>query len=463
MKDNGISRQLFLVMDGALVWLSFMITAILRDPVREILGYASSGGDTLQGLGVVTAVGMMLLPVLLEAFGFYRFSMSYRRQIGRLVKGVVLTVVVLAVMMVVQRVFSDSRFFILGLPVTLLILLGTRGWIVQRYLKKKYLTSSLKQSVQILGSAEAAESFIDGLSEERLALWDLQAPADVLQLETNDLIQILEERSVATVVFLAGNVEFSKVNETVELCESMGLETMLVTDFLRTKLSRPEIDMVGGRTMIALRSTPSLTYGVLAKKLLDRIGALALILATLPLWIVAAIGIRLKSPSGPIFFKQQRAGLYGRPFTMWKFRTMHVDAEAQLAKVKAEVGNQMDGPVFKLDNDPRVFSWGSFLRKTSIDELPQLINVWLGEISLVGPRPLPLYEVEEFQKSEHRRRLSVKPGITCFWQAGGRNTITSFEEWVEMDLRYIDNWSFWLDIKILLMTVPAVLLSRGAK
>jgi len=139
------------------------------------------------------------------------------------------------------------------------------------------------------------------------------------------------------------------------------------------------------------------------------------------------------------------------------------DAEALLEKIKEEHGNQMDGPVFKLDRDPRVFRFGALLRKLSIDELPQLLNVLKGDMSLVGPRPLPLYEVEAFQKSEHRRRLSVKPGITCIWQAGGRNSITSFEEWVEMDLRYIDNWSFWLDIKILIKTVPAVLFGWGAK
>ena len=147
---------------------------------------------------------------------------------------------------------------------------------------------------------------------------------------------------------------------------------------------------------------------------------------------------------------------------MWKFRTMVPDAEALLAKTKEEHGNHMNGPVFKLQRDPRVFAFGAFLRKTSIDEFPQLLNVLRGQMSLVGPRPLPLYEVDAFEKSEHRRRLSVKPGITCEWQAGGRNRITSFEEWVEMDLQYIDNWSLWLDIKILIRTVPAVLLGRGA-
>ena len=148
---------------------------------------------------------------------------------------------------------------------------------------------------------------------------------------------------------------------------------------------------------------------------------------------------------------------------MWKFRTMVSNAEALLDQVKQEHGNQMSGPVFKLDRDPRVFSFGEWLRKLSIDELPQLINVLKGDMSLVGPRPLPLYEVEAFSEITHRRRLSVKPGITCEWQAGGRNTITSFDQWVEMDLRYIDNWSLWLDLNILLRTIPAVLFRKGAK
>jgi len=197
--------------------------------------------------------------------------------------------------------------------------------------------------------------------------------------------------------------------------------------------------------------------------MIDRAGAALLILLTLPLWIFAIIGIRLKSPGSPVFFSQMRAGRYGQPFRMWKFRTMVANAEDLLHKIKEEHGNQMEGPVFKLDNDPRVFRFGSMLRKLSIDELPQLINVVMGDMSLVGPRPLPIYEVEAFCEFSHRRRLSVKPGITCEWQAGGRNKISSFEEWVAMDLNYIDNWSLWLDFQILLRTVPAVLFGRGAR
>jgi len=175
------------------------------------------------------------------------------------------------------------------------------------------------------------------------------------------------------------------------------------------------------------------------------------------------VGIKITSPGGPVFFCQDRAGKYGKTFKMWKFRTMVPDAEAKLDEVKAKIGNEMSGPVFKLEDDPRVFPFARFLRKWSIDELPQMLNVLSGEMSLVGPRPLPVYEVKKFERSEHRRRLSVKPGITCTWQAGGRNTITEWEDWVKMDLAYIDNWSLWLDVKILVMTVPAVLLNKGAK
>jgi exopolysaccharide biosynthesis polyprenyl glycosylphosphotransferase len=184
------------------------------------------------------------------------------------------------------------------------------------------------------------------------------------------------------------------------------------------------------------------------------------VVLTLPLMGLIALAIRLTSP-GPVLFRQQRSGLHGRPFNMLKFRTMVTNAE-QL-KQELEALNEMSGPVFKLSNDPRVTRVGRFLRRWSLDELPQLFNVLRGEMSLVGPRPLPVAEVERFDDPADRRRLSVKPGLTCLWQVGGRNEVRCFKDWVRLDLEYIDHWSLWLDLKILARTIPAVLRGTGAK
>jgi lipopolysaccharide/colanic/teichoic acid biosynthesis glycosyltransferase len=182
-------------------------------------------------------------------------------------------------------------------------------------------------------------------------------------------------------------------------------------------------------------------------------------MAALPMTI-AAILVRISS-SGPVFFRQERAGLNGQPFTMLKFRTMVSNAE-QL-KQELERLNEMTGPVFKVTNDPRVTRVGRFLRRWSLDELPQLFNVLRGEMSLVGPRPLPVDEVRRFDDPADRRRLSVRPGLTCLWQISGRNEVRDFKEWVRLDLQYIDNWSLLLDLKILALTLPAVLSGAGAK
>ncbi len=194
------------------------------------------------------------------------------------------------------------------------------------------------------------------------------------------------------------------------------------------------------------------------KRGLDVLGAIGGLICVTPIILVAGLAVRMTSP-GPIFFTQRRDGRGGRPFNIYKIRTMRVGADAEKALLRSQ--SEQDGPAFKMTNDPRVTAVGAFLRKTSIDELPQLLNVLRGDVTLVGPRPLPCDESQACE-SWQRRRLDVTPGITCIWQVYGRSRVT-FAEWVRMDLTYVAKRSLWQDLKLLLATVPTVLLRRGAK
>lgn len=210
--------------------------------------------------------------------------------------------------------------------------------------------------------------------------------------------------------------------------------------------------------LITLHDETRDVWGAFLKRTIDFVVSGAVIAATLPVMLGIALAIKLTS-DGPVFFKQERLGLGKRRFRIFKFRTMVVNAEALMKQV--EHLNETSGPTFKLKHDPRITPIGSFLRKTSLDELPQLLNVFLGDMSLVGPRPLPLRDYQGFSEDWHRRRFSVKPGITCLWQVSGRSSI-GFERWMELDMDYIDRWSLWLDLEILMRTIPAVVRGSGA-
>jgi exopolysaccharide biosynthesis polyprenyl glycosylphosphotransferase len=197
---------------------------------------------------------------------------------------------------------------------------------------------------------------------------------------------------------------------------------------------------------------------MILKRCVDTLGAFAALILLSPVFVAVAIAVKFCS-KGPVFFRQERVGINKRKFHIYKFRTMISDAEAMMPKLEQQ--NEMDGPVFKIKNDPRITPVGRFLRRTSIDELPQLFNVLIGEMSLVGPRPLPVRDFQGFNEDWQRRRFSVRPGITCLWQINGRNAIT-FEQWMKMDIQYLDEWSLWLDLKILALTIPAVLKGTGA-
>jgi exopolysaccharide biosynthesis polyprenyl glycosylphosphotransferase len=242
------------------------------------------------------------------------------------------------------------------------------------------------------------------------------------------------------------------------VCEEMGVPACLLADFFPLRFFKKRMGEFQDKPAILFSTAPDNGTTLYLKGLVDRILALFGIVLISPLLLSVALLVRLTS-KGSILFRQQRCGLNGRKFALLKFRTMVENAEE--LKTSLQEKNEMDGPVFKIKDDPRLTKVGKWLRKLSLDELPQLFNVLWGDMSLVGPRP-PLPEEVSQYDLWHRRKLSMKPGITCLWQVNGRNDI-NFDKWMKMDLEYIDNWSLWLDTKILFKTIPAVILGTGAR
>jgi exopolysaccharide biosynthesis polyprenyl glycosylphosphotransferase len=270
---------------------------------------------------------------------------------------------------------------------------------------------------------------------------------------------ILREIQVDEVILAIDRGDLPKLEDIFLLCEEMGIRTRLVLDFFPHVLARVELDEFQGSPLLTFSTTPDDQAALILKRTVDVFLAVVLLLASAIPLAFAALFIKMTS-RGPVLFRQRRCGLNGRPFTLLKLRTMVEGAEQHLDDVVHL--NEHDGPVFKAANDPRLTAFGRLIRRFSFDELPQLWNVLRGEMSLVGPRPpLPL-EVARYERWQ-RRRLSMKPGVTGLWQVSGRNDIKSFEDWINLDLAYIDNWSLSLDAKILLRTIPTVLSGRGAR
>ena len=247
-------------------------------------------------------------------------------------------------------------------------------------------------------------------------------------------------------------------SEVASLCGQHGILMRFSSDIFGLKTARWRTEEFAGDHYIAAYSGAGEEWAFTAKRALDIAASAILLFLLSPMLIAVSVGIKLTSP-GPVFFLQERIGVNKRRFRIYKFRTMVPNAEKLMAKL--ETKNEASGPVFKIKNDPRITPIGKWLRRSSIDELPQLLNVLKGDMSLVGPRPLPVRDYEGFNEDWQRRRFSVKPGITCLWQVNGRSGV-SFEQWMLLDLQYMDEWSLWLDLKILAKTVPAVLKGEGA-
>jgi exopolysaccharide biosynthesis polyprenyl glycosylphosphotransferase len=343
------------------------------------------------------------------------------------------------------------------------------GPVLLRRIRKAAAQPAGVQRVIVVGTGSQARRIVDTLLDtphvgttpvgfldyRRTGLWRYR---DIPLLGRPDLLEALGVTEQIDALFLALEPEdVALSNELFATAERMGIPVCLLPEPYRKKFARSRLAHLNGYPVLAYHTAPTGALPLTIKNLVDKILALIALIVSSPVLLLTAIAIKVDS-RGPVLFRQVRMGLNGRRFHLYKLRTMCLDAEKRKASLLHQ--NEMSGPVFKIKEDPRVTRVGRFLRKYSLDEFPQLVNVLKGDMSLVGPRPPLPHELAKF-KPWQRRKLSVKPGVTCLWQINGRNAI-DFEHWMRLDLEYIDNWSLALDARILVKTIPAVLKGSGS-
>lgn len=395
-------------------------------------------------------------------------SVSPRRQMVRILNFFILISSFLG-FTVFMLDLEISRPIFVGFLLIILFLLPLNRLFFHLIFVSRNLSEHSQVRILIAGTGEKAARIASSLAGAKkwgyrvIGFIDLEGKppkVDPEQIISRDFVGFLQsEVPVDEVIFAGDGIDFYEDSrELANLCVDLGVKIRVATQ-LPPPIGSSEvsIEYLDDLPLLTYSTTPEQGFSLIVKRLLDLGMALFSLAILSPLILVIAVLVKLTSP-GPVFYRQKRLGLYGRPFTLVKFRTMVDGAEDRLWEIIHL--NEMDGPVFKMKNDPRITRFGSFLRKTSIDEIPQFWNVIKGEMSIVGPRAALPEEVRNY-RINYRRRLSVKPGMTCLWQVSGRNEI-NFEKWMEMDLEYIDNWSVWLDLAIIMRTLPAVFSGRGA-
>ena len=357
--------------------------------------------------------------------------------------------------------FSVIEFF---------MLVGIRG-IVRWYFVSSVKKGTTATRVLIIGTGDRAKEMSEALRQKtewgieilghldpdsnRVGHYVLDAPV-IGTIE--DISKCLKNLVVDEVIIAIPRSMLEDVEQIAYACEEEGIKLRFMADVFNLQVARIGLTLVDNIPLLNLEPVAQDEIRLIVKRCIDLALTLLSMPIVLPLMGIIAIAIKIDSP-GPVLFVQQRVGLKKRQFPMFKFRSMCDDAEKKMKSI--EHLNEAEGPIFKITNDPRVTAVGKFLRKTSLDEFPQLFNVLRGEMSLVGPRPMSLRDVNLFDKGIQRKRFSVKPGLTCLWQISGRSNLP-FHKWLELDLKYIENWSLFLDIKILFLTIPTVLKGSGA-
>ena len=460
-RKQELNTQLQQIFDAFLLASALIIAHLLRFYSTQWFDLEKAI-DPFRNYQWLLVVIMPFGPILLDLQGFYQSPLTKTKwkSFIQVVQAMVYLSILVSGCVIFLRLPLAARsvplLFILVATVFLLV----KERVIIASIRRRAIRGELREHILLAGMPEDIAALERSFTPEQKLLMVIADRIDIERQPLSDLVEAMHRHAVTRVIFAAGHSQFNRIEQAIGACEVEGVPAWLVANFMQTSIAKPDFDAFAGRPMLVFRSTPDVSWALLIKGIIDRAGAfLALAVFAVPMLLVTIV-IKLTS-KGPPIFRQQRAGKHGQPFTMYKFRSMSDDAEQRHADLLPF--NQMSGPVFKIEHDPRITPFGRWLRRTSIDEMPQLVNVLMGDMSLVGPRPLPLYEVEKFENTAQRRRLSVKPGLTCLWQIRGRNEVTDFRDWVKLDLEYIDKWSLGLDFKILVRTVPAVVFGLGAK
>jgi len=463
---NRPLRVLILALDVVLVVVAMAMAAGLHAVLRDRVG-ALKQPPRFDEYALLVYLSVPLWVALTAMFGLHR---TFERTWTRLA----LAIDVLKLHLVGFLALSTAGFLtqavinrslvVLFLACSCLLSYAVRSGL-QMWRRYQHRTGQTRQRLLVIG--ESSPELLDFLARnaqeaEQPVLVGLLGPSEIAGLarlgSLEDLERVLHDEPLDHVLFFPPHNRPADVAVALAACETVGVPAEFAVDLGQRSLAPPRLVDLYGRPFLSFDPAPKQPERLALKHAFDWIATTLGLIVLAPILLLVALAI-LVTMGRPVLFIQARAGLNGRTFRMYKFRTMVVDAEAKQSALAAQ--NEMTGPVFKVTADPRVTRLGAFLRKTSLDELPQLFNVFLGQMSLVGPRPLPIKEQQQI-RGWHRRRLSMKPGITGVWQISGRSNI-DFERWMELDRKYIDDWSMRLDLAILAKTVPAVLFRRGAR
>jgi exopolysaccharide biosynthesis polyprenyl glycosylphosphotransferase len=464
---SGVVFFLDLILSGLAFLLAFR--------VRDALYFYFPFGRIDVFFGAHLELLLIVLPLWSVLFFFFQLYDMFGRktlfqELYAIFKVVLIGILVIGFGVFVLRLFMVSRVALALFAIFDLLFLFGERLVIRRIIKYRRSKGWGLLNILVVGTGKEAGKIAEVIQQQHhwnLRLVGFVSVDDVQREDTlkgypvlggrDDFLRIIHENVIDEVIFAVPRQTVEKLEDLFLLCEEEGIKARVTLSLFPHIFSKIFLERLQDIPLLTFSTTPTNEFALFVKRGIDIVISLIALILLSPLFLAVSVLIKMTS-EGPVLFMQERGGLYFRRFVMYKFRSMTADAEERKSDLRHL--NEADGPIFKIKDDPRLTAVGRWIRKTSIDELPQLINVLKGDMSLVGPRPHPVEEAREYTTWQ-RRRLSMKPGITGLWQIGGRSN-TTFAESMKLDLDYIDNWSLWLDVKILLNTIPAVLLGRGA-